>query len=131
GIARIATMLGQEGKVIVDRDKIGKDIQNLLEEIDKFSSTSENIISPEEAYESITPEDLVVLVDHHKPTMSIAPDLYEYSRKVVIIDHHRRGDEFPEDPILVHIEPYASSAAELITELFEYVSSEGASINRI
>jgi len=131
GVARIATMLGQESKVIIDRDKIGNDIENLLEEIDKFSSTSENIISPEEAYESFTSEDLVVLVDHHKPSMSIAPDLCKQSRKVVIIDHHRRGDEFPEDPILVHIEPYASSASELIAELFEYVSSESTSINRI
>ena len=63
--------------------------------------------------------------------MSIAPELIELSDKLVIIDHHRRGDEFPEDPILVYVEPYASSAAELITELFEYVSTDGNSINRI
>ena len=63
--------------------------------------------------------------------MSIAPYLNEKTNKVVIIDHHRRGDEFPDKPILVYIEPYASSASELITELFEYVSSDSNSINRI
>lgn len=131
GVARIAMMLDQDVKVIIDKNKVGNDIQNLLNEIEKFQETNGNIISPEEAYETITPEDLVVMVDHHKPSMSIASDLREQTNKVVVIDHHRRGDEFPDDPILVYIEPYASSASELITELFEYVSSDGNSINRV
>ena len=131
GIARIAMMLGKDAKVIIDQEKIGNDISNLLDEISKYHETAKNIISPEEAFEEISQEDLVVLVDHHKPSMSIAPYLNEETNKVVIIDHHRRGDEFPDKPILVYIEPYASSASELITELFEYVSSDSNSINRI
>lgn len=131
GIARIAMMLEQDVKVIIDKDEIGNDIQNLLNEIEKFKETNSNIISPEEAYDMITPEDLVVMVDHHKPSMSIAPDMCKKTKKVVVIDHHRRGDEFPEDPILVYIEPYASSGSELIAELFEYVSTDGNSINRV
>lgn len=131
GIARIAMMIGQEVRVIIDQEKIGGDIQKLLVEIENYHETAKNIISPEEAYETVTEEDLVVLVDHHKPSMSIAPDMCEQTNKVVVIDHHRRGDEFPKDPILVYIEPYASSASELIAELFEYVSTDGNSINRI
>lgn len=131
GIARIAMMLNKNARVIIDKDKIGNDIANLIDEVSKYQETAKNIITPEEAYENITDEDLIVLVDHHKPSMSIAPNLMEKTNKVVIIDHHRRGDEFPVDPILVYIEPYASSAAELITELFEYISSDGNSINRI
>lgn len=131
GIARIAMMLDTNVKVIIDREKIGKDIANLLDEITKYQETAANIISPKEAYEEATADDLVVLVDHHKPSMSIASEIFEKTNKIVIIDHHRRGDEFPKDPILVYIEPYASSAAELITELFEYVSTDGNSINRI
>ena len=131
GIARIAMMLGKDAKVIIDQEKIGNDISNLLDEISKYHETAKNIISPEEAFEEISQEDLVVLVDHHKPSMSIAPYLNEETNKVVIIDHHRRGDEFPDKPILVYIEPYASSASEVITELFEYVSSDSNSINRI
>lgn len=131
GVARIAMMLGKEARVIIDRDKIGHDIKNLLEEISKYNETAKNIISPEEAFDKITVEDLVVMVDHHKPSMSVAPYLNEETNKVVIIDHHRRGDEFPDKPILVYIEPYASSASELTAELFEYVSSDNNSINRI
>lgn len=131
GIARIAMMLNQDVKVVIDQNKIGNDIKNLLEEVYKFQETAKNIVSPEEAYEQITSEDLIVLVDHHKYSMSVAPKLKEKTKKTVIIDHHRRGDEFPKDPILVYIEPYASSASELIAELFEYVSSDGNSINRV
>lgn len=131
GIARIAMMVNKDVKVVIDQNKIGNDISNLLDEVMKFHETAKNIISPEDAYNEITGEDLVVLVDHHKPSMSIAPKLIDKSNKLVIIDHHRRGDEFPKNPILVYVEPYASSASELITELFEYVSTEGNSINRI
>lgn len=131
GVARIGMMLGQEVKVIVDQSKIGADIKKLLVEVLKYQETAKNIISPAEAFDKVTTEDLVVLVDHHKPTMAIAPEILERTQKVVIIDHHRRGDEFPKDPILVYIEPYASSASELVTELFEYVSTDNNSINRI
>src|SRR5699024_3038003 len=112
-------MLGKEARVVVNREKIGNDIKKLLEEIKNYSETVANIISPEEAFDEIGPDDLVVMVDHHRPSMSIAENLNEKTSKVVIIDHHRRGNEFPEKPILVYIEPYASSASELIAELFE------------
>lgn len=131
GVARIAMMLGKEARVVVNREKIGNDIKKLLEEIKNYSETVANIISPEEAFDEIGPDDLVVMVDHHRPSMSIAENLNEKTSKVVIIDHHRRGNEFPEKPILVYIEPYASSASELIAELFEYVASDSNSINRI
>ena len=49
----------------------------------------------------------------------------------MIIDHHRRGEEFPENPDLVYIEPYASSAGELITELLEYQSEDAEKLQPI
>ena len=50
----------------------------------------------------------------------MAPQLYQrLKNRTVIIDHHRR-EEFPENPLLVYIEPYASSTCELIAEMFEY-----------
>ncbi len=131
GIARIAMMLGKDARVIIDQNKIGLDIKKLLEEIKKYQTTYQNIISPEEAFNMIETDDLLVMVDHHKPSMSVAPKLNEKTKNLVIIDHHRRGDEFPDKPTLVYIEPYASSASELIAELFEYVTTDANSINRI
>lgn len=131
GVARIAMMLKQDCKVIIDQNKIGDDVKKLLEKVERYQETYKNIISPEEALEEIEEDDLLVMVDHHKPSMSIAPYINEKTKKLVIIDHHRRGDEFPSNPILVYIEPYASSASELVSELFEYVSTDTNTINRI
>ena len=55
----------------------------------------------------------------------------QLQNRLVIIDHHRRGEEFPENPLLVYIEPYASSTCELITEMFEYQPREGKGLNKL
>lgn len=131
GIRRIAQMVDKKCWVVVNPDDMPKDVTRLMKEIKKDKQISESIISPEEAKEKITEESLVVLVDHHKPSLSIAPDLLELTSKNVVIDHHRRGADFTVDPLLVYIEPYASSAAELITEFFEYLSNEKDTVNKI
>lgn len=131
GIARIAMMLKQNSYVVIGKEDIPTDISKLLKATEKYSDTFENIISPKEAVEQITEDDIVILVDHHKPSLSIAPKLLNKTKKNLVIDHHRRGEEFTENPLLVYIEPYASSTAELITEFFEYVPSEGNPINKI
>lgn len=131
GVARIAMMLKKTVYVVVDQDDLSDDVTKLMQEIEKHEQVHKNIISPLEAEKRITSQDLVVLVDHHKPLLSIAPNLLKKTKRNMVIDHHRRGEEFTENPLLVYIEPYASSTAELITELFEYVSTDGDPINRI
>lgn len=131
GIARIAMMLKKQCWVVIDQEDLSSDVSKLMKEIENHNQVNQNIISPKEAESKITENDLVVLVDHHKPLLSMAPDLLKKTKKNIVIDHHRRGEEFTENPLLVYIEPYASSTAELITELFEYVSSDGEPINRI
>ena len=80
------------------------------------------IITSEEAEEIINEDSLIILVDNHKPSFTEAPKLLELVEKVVIIDHHRRGAEFVKDPVLIYLEPYASSASELVTEILSYMS---------
>lgn len=53
--------------------------------------------------------------------MTMEPRLVEEASRVVIVDHHRRGEEFVTDAVLVYLEPYASSACELVTELLQYI----------
>jgi len=131
GIARIAMMLKQQSYIVLNENNIAWDIGKLLKETEKYPETYNNIISSKKALSQITENDLIILVDHHKPTLSIEPDLLTKTSKNLVIDHHRRGEEFTENPLLVYIEPYASSTAELITEFFEYVPSEGNPINKI
>ena len=68
----------------------------------------------------MTERSLIIIVDTHKPSMVIDERILEKAEKVVVIDHHRRGEEFINNTMLVYMEPYASSTAELITELLEY-----------
>lgn len=131
GIRRIVQMNNKEAWIILKSDQLSKDVKRMMEVIDKDSNISKYIIGPEKAEEMITENSLIVMVDVHKPSMIPAPELMEVSNNVVIIDHHRRGQEFPENPVLVYIEPYASSASELITELFEYQSNDIDTINKI
>lgn len=131
GIRRIAEMNNKEAYIVVNPDEFSNDISRLMQEVEKDKNISRYIITPEIAQEMITPTSLLVMVDHHRPTISIAPDLLKATNQVVVIDHHRRGEDFPANPVLVYIEPYASSTAELITELFEYQSNEANPINKI
>lgn len=131
GIRRIAEMNNKEAYIVVNPEEFSNDIARLMQEVEKDPNISRYIITPEKAQEMISPASLVIMVDHHRPTITIAPDLLKVTNQVVVIDHHRRGEDFPENPVLVYIEPYASSTAELITELFEYQSNEATPINKI
>ena len=131
GIRRIAEMNHKEAWIVVNPDEFSNDISRLMDEVKKDVNISKYIITPKEAAEKMTATSLLVMVDMHRPSISIAPELLTLTNQIVVIDHHRRGEEFPENPVLVYIEPYASSAAELITELFEYQSNESDPINKI
>lgn len=132
GIRRIAAMNNRECWIVIDNEQAHSDVQRLLKQMDNFQEIKEHIITPEEALEKATPNSLLVMVDHAKKGITIASELYErLQNRLVIIDHHRRGEEFPENPLLVYIEPYASSTCELITEMFEYQPREGKGLNKL
>ena len=132
GIRRIAEMNNQECWIVLDQEKVHSDIARLVQQFKNYQSIDNHVITPAEAVERATDKSLLVMVDHSKVSISMAPDLYKrLKNRTVIIDHHRRGEEFPENPLLVYIEPYASSTCELITEMFEYQPREGAALNRL
>ena len=132
GIRRIASMNNKKCWIVLDKEKVHSDVQRLLEKLSNYPEIKDSIISPEEALSRADNRSLLVMVDHSKPSITISLDLYKaLANRTVIIDHHRRGEEFPENPILVYIEPYASSTCELIAEMFEYQSRESEPITSI
>lgn len=132
GVHRIAEMNGHECWIVLDQEHVHSDIARLMLEINKYEDIKDHIITPEEAAKKATSKSLLVMVDHSKPSLSISPELCaQLDNRIMIIDHHRRGEEFPENPLLVYIEPYASSTCELITEMFEYQPRESESLNRL
>jgi len=81
-------------------------------------------IKSEEAKERLTDNTLVVVVDTNRPSYTECPELLSNNRNVIVIDHHRQGDERLENPVLSYIEPYSSSACEMIAEILQYISDE-------
>ena len=80
------------------------------------------VVSGKEAVSLVAPNTLIIVVDVHIPNMVMAPQLLELSPRVVVIDHHRRAEEYIESPVFDYIDPSASSATEIITELIRYSS---------
>ncbi|MFE1242520.1 DHH family phosphoesterase [Fictibacillus sp. NPDC058756] len=120
GILKVAQVNGKDGYVVLDQSDIDIGVQRLMDEIKETESVWKFFITPEEALDIATRDTLLVVVDTHKPSMVIEEKLLTKLDHVVVIDHHRRGEEFIKDPVLVYMEPYASSTAELVTELLEY-----------
>ena len=131
GIRRIAKMHCKTSWIITNPEQYSHDIKKLMEVIKEDEHLYSSIINPEMAETLLTANTLVVIVDVSKPSLTAAPAIVEKANKLVIIDHHRRGQEFPENPDLVYIESYASSVGELITELLEYQSAEAEQIKPI
>lgn len=131
GIRRIAEMNGKDCKIVINEQRINDDIAKLLVELRKNPKIAAAIVSPDEAAETIDPNALLFMVDCHRQSITVAPELVDRVNGVVIIDHHRKGEEYPDNIILEYIEPYASSACELVTEFFEYQDAEAEPISRI
>lgn len=124
GILNIAQANNVDGYVIFDPDDINPGMEKIIEAIKRESSVWQYFISPDDADEIITSRSLVVVVDTHKPALLPNKNLLNKTSYKVVIDHHRRGEDFIDDPTLVYMEPYASSTSELVTELLEYQPKE-------
>ena len=131
GIRRIANMNQKKAWIVTNENQYSHDIHKLMDVIREQKDLREDIITPEEALEKLTPNTLVILVDVSRPVIAASPEVLEQANKIVVIDHHRRSQDFPKNPVLVYIEPYASSTGELITELFEYQNNYAESIQPI
>lgn len=101
-------------------DEVTPAIERLMSEIDAHESFADAFITPEQSLQLITNRTLLVIVDTHRPSLVIEPRLLQETHRIVVIDHHRRAEDFINDPVLIYLEPYASSTAELVTELLQY-----------
>ncbi len=120
GMLKMAQQNNKNGYVVYDPDGINTGVNRLMGKIHEDEALSQWLITPEDSLEMVTKDSLVIVVDTHKPSMVMEEKLLNRTDQVVVIDHHRRAQEFVEDPTLVYMEPYASSTAELVTELLQY-----------
>ncbi|MEJ8777107.1 DHH family phosphoesterase [Pseudogracilibacillus sp. ICA-222130] len=120
GVLNIAQSNGVPGYIVYDENDVTTGIEKVVDEVKKEENLWKFFIGPEEAEAICTDKSLVVVVDTHRPSLTAHEKLLRMAHYIVVIDHHRRGEEFVDQPTLVYMEPYASSTAELVTELIEY-----------
>ncbi|BDR59749.1 DHH family phosphoesterase [Lactobacillus xylocopicola] len=121
GVVKIARLHGVKANFVLDVNKTNYDVSRLLTKMREAEDDQEVFVAPNEALESVTDKSVLVMVDHSKYSITYSKDLYDrLKNRIIVIDHHRRGEEFPENPMLTYVEPYASSACELVTEMVEY-----------
>ncbi|WP_272953903.1 DHH family phosphoesterase [Gracilibacillus saliphilus] len=124
GVLKIAQANDVEGFIVLDEDDINTGVQRLVDEMKDSEELWSHFIDPDSALDIVTKDTLLVVVDTHKPSLVQEEKLVHKTEHVVVIDHHRRGEEFVDHPTLVYMEPYASSTSELVTELLEYQPSK-------
>ncbi len=123
GVFRAAHSREKEAFIVLEG--VNPSIKNIYEKIEnEHPEYLNHIISPEKAEQIASKSSLCVVVDSHRPSFVESEKLLEIVDKVVIIDHHRRGADFIDNPVLIYLEPYASSTCELVSEILSYMGDK-------
>ena len=121
GIYTFAKIVGKECYIILNDSDRDETIQKVMFEIDNSDEQLARVfVDSDEAWELMTPQTTLIIVDTSDASLVIDAAILSKANRKVIIDHHRRGEDIITNPLLTYIEPYASSASELIAELIEY-----------
>jgi len=123
GVKAMADSIEKPAVIVYDSKLTERKTRGALTTMFSKEEMAKITIAPHDCLSKLKANTLVVICDVHKPSMTMYPRLLEEANKVVVIDHHRREDEFVESPVFSYLEPSASSASELVTELIHYSSS--------
>lgn len=124
GIVHLADSIGKDVKWVCDFPKLDKKAKASITSTIPDSFTNDFHVSPMEALKYVDKETLVIIVDTHIQKRIEQPKLLDHTRKVIVIDHHRRSEEGITSMIDSFIEPSASSTSEIITEIWDYTEKQ-------
>ncbi len=126
GICRIAKNRNKPVSVIMN--SYNESLTDMVQAAE--ASGNYKFINSGQALEIADKETLVVVVDTHRPSLVECPELLTNTDKLVVIDHHRKTEEFIDNAALTYMEAYASSTSELITEILQYSGGEKKDIDK-
>ena len=121
GIYRIAKTLNRKAHIVVD--EVNSSVKPIMERFYSKDYESDLLIDGEEAKELVDESTLLVIVDVNKGSYTECPDLIDMAQSVVVIDHHRQAGDAITKALLFYIEPYASSACEMVAEISQYIGN--------
>lgn len=123
GIYRATCISGKKPYIVLDTI-----IESIRPLIDRFNESpdypDDMFIKKDRAMELLDDSTVVCVVDVNRPGMTECPELLKRAKSVVILDHHRQTNEKIENAVLSYIEPYASSASEMVAEVLQYYADE-------
>ena len=121
GIYRIAKTLNRKAYVVLD--KMNSSVTPIRERFNSKEYELDMIIDGEEAKEIVDESTLLVIVDVNRGSYTECPELIDQAQSVVVIDHHRQAGDAITKAVLFYIEPYASSASEMVAEISQYIGN--------
>lgn len=120
GICRVCHMNGKNASIVIS--EVNDSLQAIYKEAKR--SGIYTFIDRDQAIEQINNETLLIVLDTHRPSYVDCSDLLGMTSRIVVIDHHRRSADAIRFPLLSYIESYASSTAELVTEILQYTNAK-------
>lgn len=120
GIYIIAKKFGKEAHIVFG--EISSSVRPFMNRfIDKEEYPDDMFIKKEEAENYLTSSTVVIVVDVNRPQRTECPQLLDKCKTIIVFDHHRRSSDTITGALLSYVDPYASSACEMVTEMIQYV----------
>ena len=120
GIYRIAQSMDKKAHIVIN--SVNSSVRPMM---DRFKNNpdypDDMFLTGAQAAEQVDPNTLLVVVDVNRPSITEAPELLKMVKTIVVLDHHRQSSEIIDNAVLSYVEPYASSACEMVAEILQYI----------
>lgn len=126
-----ANMNNKEAFVVYDEKQLLPDVERAIDKLNESKDGFAHIIRMDTARQLKKTNSLLIMVDHSKTSQTMDYEFYKSFAKVVVIDHHRRDEDFPKNALLTYIESGASSASELVTEVLQYQNDQPQKMSKV
>ncbi|MDD3252874.1 MAG: DHH family phosphoesterase [Lachnospiraceae bacterium] len=121
GIYRIATALNKKSHIIIN--EVTTSVQPMMDRfLDNPEYPEDLFLTGSQAAELVDTNTMLVVVDVNRPSITDAPELLRMVKTIVVLDHHRQSSEIISNAVLSYVEPYASSACEMVAEVLQYIA---------
>lgn len=121
GIYRIATSLNKKAHVVIN--SVTTSLQPMMDRFTDNPDYPEDLfLTGSQAAELVDNNTMLVVVDVNRPSITEAPELLRMVKTIVVLDHHRQSNEIITNAVLSYVEPYASSACEMVAEILQYIA---------
>ena len=121
GIFRIATALNKKAHIVIN--EVTTSVKPMMDRfVDNPEYPDDMFLSGAQAAELVDANTMLVVVDVNRPSITDAPELLKMVKTIVVLDHHRQSSEIISNAVLSYVEPYASSACEMVAEVLQYIA---------